>query len=163
MTEQKSLMMLNHYEALKDYIDKGFVFKKCQVQNFYSCLVILQKPLENFESNETRNNIVDSKFAKFRCNGLITIAIYDLLNEKFIDSLIHCYVGSWFQQPITYKVGKLSLPHYFNGNIDIVCAAGIHYFLTLEAALNYVNGKITQIFENKDLWTYTENGRKTVI
>ncbi len=66
--EEKSLTMLKHYEALKDFIDKGGIK--------YNCLVILEKPTENFQCNENRKRVVDKNFAKFRCNGLITVAIY---------------------------------------------------------------------------------------
>ncbi len=55
----------------------------------YDCLVVLRKPETNFKSNESRSMIINKNFAKFRCNGLITVAIYDLIFNKFIDSLVH--------------------------------------------------------------------------
>ncbi len=47
MAEEKSLKMLKHYEALKDYIGKGFVFKKCKGK-IYKCIVILKKTNRKF-------------------------------------------------------------------------------------------------------------------
>ncbi len=54
--EGKSLTMLTHYDALKGYMNKGFVFKKCKgVKSSgikYKCLVVLEKPTKNFNCNE---------------------------------------------------------------------------------------------------------------
>ncbi len=69
--------MLQHYETLKDYMNKGYVFKRCY-GNLYNCTVVLTNPDNDFKCNEFRSKIGNLEFAKFRCNGLITVAIYDL-------------------------------------------------------------------------------------
>ncbi len=164
--EEKSLEMLKHYEALKDYLNKGYVFKKCEAKTYtknYSCLVVLKKPVKDFQCNESRKDIVDPNFAKFRCNGLITVAIYDLINTKFIDSITHkCTMYLGFKK-ILYQVGKLSIPDLYDANIDEVCTNGIHYFITLEAALNYGIFGVEQHFQTKASIAYEDNGKETTL
>ncbi len=159
MSEEKSLEMMKYYEALKDYMNKGYVFKKCYgatKEKYYTCLVVLKKPLEDFKCNESRKDVVDKNFAKFRCNGLITVAIYDLINEEFIDLLEHDLMTCFGYKKIFYQVNKLSIPDLYDENLDIVCTSGIHYFLTLEAALNYGD----QYFKNENFIAYQDNGQK---
>ncbi len=157
--EEKSLAMYKHEADLKDYLDKGFVFKKCKGETkeyvSYKYLVVLEKPKTNFKSNENRTKVVNKNFAKFRCNGLITVAIYDLYEKKFIQEIYHQVL----KHEVSYSVGKFTAPDQYNEDIDIVCTSGIHYFLTLEAALNYRRGRIIQYFANPwKLITYLENG-----
>ncbi len=104
---------------------------------------------------------MDPNFAKFRCNGLITVAIYDLLNEKFINSIVHAFE----LKKIVYKVNQLSIPDSYDENLNEVCASGVHYFLTLEPALNYISwfGKVRQLFKNRHIIEYNENGKKKIL
>ncbi len=160
MAEQKSRLMTKHYEALKDYIGKGFVFKKCVgITRIYKCIVILKKPSENFKCNEDRENVKDKNFAKFRCNGLVTVAIYDLYTEQFRNFLDHSFIAGNNSHKIIYHVDLLSIPHEYNEDINLVCTSGIHYFLHLEAALNYVDGRVQAVFKDKVL-IYDKNGKQ---
>ncbi len=159
MTEEKSLKMLQHYEALKDYMDQDYVFKRCCNYKSYDCIVILKKPATNFKCNELRSNIANRKFAKFRCNGLLTVAIYDLESKIFISCLDHCYEVPYrcISHDVSYTVGLLTTPHEYNEDKEIICSSGIHYYLSLEAALNYVNG-IVQFELTDSLVCYGSNG-----
>ncbi len=163
MEETKSWSMVRHYDALKDYIGKGFVFKKCtDVTEFYNCIVILKKPSENFQSNEDRIGIINKNFAKFRCNGLITVAIYDLYLQQFRNSLDHSLCINYNFHKILYQVGKLSIPHEYNKDVSIICTSGLHYFLSLEAALNYFDARVTQEFYNQYI-QFDNNGKQQKI
>jgi hypothetical protein len=113
----------------------------------------MKKP-ENFKCNELR----DKKFAKFRCNGLITVAIYDLNIKKFIDKLKHSVFIYGIFLYATYEVGILTQPDKYEEDISVICASGIHYFLSLEAALNYENG-IVKYFKNAKMYRYDGNGK----
>ncbi len=153
-------LFLEQYETLQLFTYEDVVFKRCTFENKYDCIVILKKPSENFQCNETRQNIVNKKFAKFRCNGLITVAIYDLLHKKFINGFSHfVYVESREGWSIQYRVGKLSVPNSYNKNIEEICTHGIHYFLSLEAALCYKDGFVTQRFANGIKHYYNHNGK----
>ncbi len=144
------------------YKNRAFVFKRCTSnRNDYDCLVILEKPKENFKCNEERSGIVDKNFAKFRCNGLITVGIYDLFHKKFIDKLEHTvYIDLFFytdQVKITYQVGTITIPDDYNEDAQEICTNGIHYFLNLEAALNYKKGRVTY-YKDKKVFVYDHNG-----
>ncbi len=162
--EDKSLTMLKHYEALKDYMNKDFVFKKCREYEGdvkHKCLVILKKPITDFKCNESRSGIVDTNFAKFRCNGLITVAIYNMYTKNFIDYLHHRMENFSGSYEVLYKVEQLTIPHDYNEYIEIICTSGIHYFLTLEAALNYRYGIVSRYIQsNHGLYkiTYSDQG-----
>jgi hypothetical protein len=141
-------------KALAEYEHKGYVFKKCKNAIYdYDCVIIMMKP-ENIKCNELRHGIVDKNFAKFRCNGLITVAIYDLHRKKFINVLGHCGI-----KYICYEVGKLAKPDKYKENISLIYASGIHYFLSLEAALGYKDG-IIQYVQDGERNVYNANGRK---
>jgi trehalose utilization protein len=135
-------------EPLQKYENQGYVFKRCQsFFNPYDCILVLQKPKENFQCNEERLNIKDKNYAKFRCNGLIAVAIYDLTSNIFRPSLTH----RPFSHEVIYSLGKLTTPDFYDNNVNRVCSFGIHYFLSLSAAVNYIGGNCIG---------YDENGEK---
>ncbi len=130
------------YEAL------GYVFKKCKglsdSNEYYSYLVVLKKPKENFKCNELRQGVINKYYAKFRCNGLITVAIYDLFLSEFVPFCNH----AWGSRKVVYKVDEFTSPDYYEKDENIVCASGIHYFLTVHAALHYFNGSVVGYDDN---------------
>jgi hypothetical protein len=79
--------------------------------------------------------------AKFRCNGLIVVAIFDLHEKITIDEIWHettVYDGTiLFRKATWYKVGTFIEPDGFDSNMDKICTTGIHYFLTPKAAICY--------------------------
>lgn len=140
-------------EKLRELELSGCVFKRCSTYE-YDYIVALKKPIENFKSNEEREDVVDPKFAKFCCNGLITVLIYDLLKHKFINN----FINDNYAQSTEYRVGNLVTPDTYDENIDNIFTHGIHYFLTFNAAFKYLNrgidgydcnGKIDSFFEQK--------------
>jgi hypothetical protein len=141
-------------EALAEYEHKRYVFKRCTKLDDYDCIVIMEKP-KNFKCNELRPGIVNKNFAKFRCNGLITVAIYNLILKKFISSLNHVLSLSFNFLYTTYEVGTLTIPNKYDEDISAICTSGIHYFLSLEAALGYNRGWV----EDKNLWLYDADGK----
>ncbi len=63
---------------------------------------------------------------------------------------------------VTYGVGEITRPHHYNQDVDLICTSGIHYFLSLEAALNYRHGIIEQYVRNDNglyICTYSDEGR----
>jgi hypothetical protein len=146
-------------EALAKYKEKGYVFKRCKnLCLFYDCLVIMKKP-ENFKCNELRSGIVNKNFAKFRCNGLITVAIYDLALKEFITKLDHTLFRNRRFLDATYEVGILTEPNKYEEDIRKICASGIHYFLSLEAALSYKDGIVQHLNKDGKIDKYDDNGQ----
>ncbi len=137
-----------------------FVFKKCiSKETGHACLVIGKKPQYfvydkngkrqsfNFLCNESRQNIGNKNFAKFRCNGLIIVEIYDLVTNKTLPFITHtCVLSFWsIFMPnrlvsIEYIKGEFIQPDEYDLNIEGICRPGLHYFLSREAALNYEYG-----------------------
>jgi hypothetical protein len=157
------------FKALTEYEHKGYAFKRCHNpyhhSTSYDCIVVMRKP-ENVKCNELRTGVVDKNFAKFRCNGLITVAIYDLNLKKFILTLEHFVLIGYFLNVlnlnVTYTVGTLTEPDKYAEDISLICGSGIHYFLSLEAALNYKNGWVEYRDEDGNKYRYDSDGHKYV-
>ncbi len=129
---------------------KDVVFKRCSDN-----ILVLKRPLENFQSNEKRKDVFDPNFAKFRCNGLFVVEIIEVTNVfKNLLSINH----KWNSTKIRYTVGEIVKPDYFDFDLDLVCGHGIHYFLTLEAAFYYE----CRFVKNGKLIHYYENGAKSI-
>ena len=61
------------------------------------------------------------------------------LREHVIHFTRYCDIAAKLHQERTlYKVDQLVTPSDFDTNLEEVCAPGIHYFLTPEAAVSYV-------------------------
>ena len=122
-----------------------FVFKKCQVKKCCEenqteeFLVVLEKPeyvdeSKPFVCNESRI-FFDTKFVKFRCNGLIPRLIVSLKTLKLHDHVLH-YTEACSAHT-DYKIDQLVTPSSFDTNLDHVCAPGVHYFLNAQEAVDY--------------------------
>jgi hypothetical protein len=120
-------------QVFKD-CNSNHVFKKCHDKSTgHDCIVMLEKPSIGFICNESRKSVINKDMAKFRCNGLNVMIIYDLVSRETVDSVNHAY-WTW---RTNYKVGELVKPNWFDDDLDTTCTSGIHYFLTLEAAMAY--------------------------
>ncbi len=124
-------------QKLRELELSGCVFKRC-ITATSDYLVALKKPTENFQCNELRRAVINKNFAKFRCNGLITVAIYSIFDHKFIDHFVNVVLQTYTE----YRVGSVVFPDRYDEDIDSVCTNGIHYFLTLNSALLYKNGEV---------------------
>ena len=126
----------------------GYVYKKCMSTETYNeCILMLKKPDHkidkdldqntgrNFQCNETRSKVVDKDFAKFRCNGLIVVVIFDMVFKKTLDWITHRNRNTYVV--VRYQVGHYIKPDSFDEDLEKVCGKGIHYFLTMEAAISY--------------------------
>ena len=84
------------------------------------------------KTNESRADIFDSNFAKFRCSKALVVDIEDFWTKEKtnIDKSI-------YRESFIYEVGKEVVPDIYNEDLNIVCAPGIHYFKTKEAAEAY--------------------------
>uniref|UniRef100_A0A6C0EC90 MORN-repeat protein n=1 Tax=viral metagenome TaxID=1070528 RepID=A0A6C0EC90_9ZZZZ len=123
------MTLIKILEICKIYIeDPSYVYKKCN-----NCIVILKK-IKDTLTNESRDNVVDKKYAKFRANKLYVEKIIscDSLEElKQIKNSIHK------EKELNYIVGEIVEVENFDKDINIICSRGIHYFMTIEQAYYY--------------------------
>lgn len=112
------------YKNCKD-VDVGF--KRCG-----NVLVALRLPPRN---ETTLHRFVDNrKYAKFRAKYIPeVIFVYDLGFDVMIPKKQH----HWQSVAIVYEVGKQAHPDKYDPEGYNVCSHGIHFFLTLEAAICY--------------------------
>jgi hypothetical protein len=118
------------------------VFKKCKSEETgHDCIVMLEKPVLDFKCNESRKSVINQNRAKFRCNGLLVVTIFDLTSQVIVNHIMHKTDLMLRRTILThlthYEVGKIVKPDWFDSDLNDVCAHGIHYFLTLESAFFY--------------------------
>jgi hypothetical protein len=158
-------------EKYKTYLESSkYVFKYCKEYSYinhkYNDTIIILQKLEDTLTNESRKDVVDEKYAKFRANKLLVVLIFDIndLNIEY-ESIINI-----LQIKTIYKKGEIVFPDNFDKNLNKVCSNGIHYFKTIDAAFYYSgiqsgytgiwirsndNGQIyakTRIFEWRNKW-----------
>lgn len=104
------------------------------------------KDAPNTITNETRTNVKDARFAKFRASRLIPTKIYDLKNDIFIEELYWSFAG----HSIVYKVDQEAIPHEFDLNCNNVCVGGVHYFHSLVAAFFFAVERLSDDIDFED-------------
>lgn len=112
-----------------------YVYKSCCENSGPNYLVILEK-LEDTLTNEARTGVVDATYAKFRADKLKVVGIIDTSYPDKKPAMI-THVNKDLGKSLVYIVGQIVLPDHFDPDIDVVCATGIHYFKSLEAAFFY--------------------------
>jgi len=118
------------YENCKD-MDVGF--KRCG-----NTIVALQlPPIEDTTLN--RRGIVDKRYAKFRAKYCPRVVfICDLYEDAMVPKKTHYYHPSWTKPvEIVYQVGQRVEPDMYDRDMDNICSHGIHFYLSLEAALSH--------------------------
>ena len=107
------------------YKDRSYVFKSCS----RDWIVVLQK-LADTITNESRS-VVDADCAKFRADKLQVVDIIHKFDQTTRDSICN---SVYEHKQIVYKKGEIIEVKDFDKNVDIVCAAGIHYYKTMKVA-----------------------------
>jgi hypothetical protein len=86
------------------------------------------------QSTLNRNGIVDRRYAKFRSERISEVVfLYEPHWKTTLTQWRHIFANS----AVMYAKGKSVQPNSFDTDIQAICAPGIHFFLTLEAALCY--------------------------
>lgn len=107
--------------------NNNYVFKTLS-DNFIAIL----KKLDDTITNEDRFGVIFKENAKFRANKLECIQIFSKFDPKDTRRIGYSLFSGFI-----YEVGKIILPDNYDENIDIICAPGIHYFLSLNATFYY--------------------------
>ena len=119
----------HNYPCNIDKFNEEFVYKSCNKE----WIVVLQK-LPDTITNEVRSDVKNKLYAKFRANKLIVVdIIYKFDNNRTINQIENSVYSN---KIIVYKKGNIVSAN-FDENLNKVCAPGIHYFKSLEAAFYY--------------------------
>jgi len=116
--------------------------------------IVTLELLEDTITNEKRGNVINDKYAKFRCDRARVIDIVNVETGKNIKKDISIHDASF-----EYRVGKVATTD-FDEDLDQVCAYGIHYFKTEGAALSWFYCQHDKKFPDGEWTTYHENGQK---
>jgi hypothetical protein len=128
---------------MSNFNKQEICYKSCD-----NYLLTLQK-LHDTITNESRSDVSDSRYAKFRANKLKVIRIEDKDSGKQIDSVENsCYQ----QSKILYQINKTVVVPDYNLDLDVICTTGVHYFKDREVAWQWqkeiVTGKKTNWYAN---------------
>ncbi len=116
--------------------------------------IVTLELLDDSINNEKRL-VVDDKYAKFRCDRAKVVNIVNVKTDEKMEKDISIFSGNF-----VYTLGREVSVFYFNENINEVCARGIHYFKTKDAALSWFYTQKNQNFPDGKWIKYHENGRK---
>ncbi len=106
--------------------NKNRIYKACQNS------IVTMELCEDSITNEDRINIVEFLHAKFRTNKVKVVSIVDPITDKEMEE-----DRSMYNENFTYRTGQIITENNYCSNHDEVCAEGIHYFKTYEAALSW--------------------------
>jgi antitoxin component YwqK of YwqJK toxin-antitoxin module len=116
-------------EFCKQYeSNPNIVYKRCG-----NYIVVLKK-LEDTITNETRSNVADPMYAKFRADKLETVCIFSKNNPTVQLKSIE---NTNFREKKLYIAEQVVSVNNYDFNMNIVCTRGIHYFKTIIAAFYY--------------------------
>ena len=124
-------------------------YKACQKS------IVTLKLLNGSKTNEKRNKVSDSNYAKFRCNKAKVIAITDVETGKNIDT-----DKSVYNSDFKYIIGKIVKDNKFDKNVNKVCSEGIHYFKAKKAALSWFYINVKGYWPEGEFSSWHTNGNK---
>ena len=130
-------------------LEKMLRYKACR-----NSIVTLEL-LDDTKTNEKRDEVVNDKYAKFRCNKVKVLNIKNVKTGKNIEM-----DGSIYNPLFCYQVGEI-VTTSFNTNINLVCATGIHYFKTKEAAVSWFYRETGNTLPDGKWTVWRENGNKS--
>jgi len=117
------------YEACKD---KKMGFKRCGYH-----IVAMQLPPKEDTTLNREIGSEDRRQAKFRAKYIPNVEfIYHLWARRMMEYVWH----RWETTAIDYIQGKDVHPDLYDDDLTTVCSHGIHFYLTLEAALGHCTG-----------------------
>lgn len=122
-------------EQIKATLPKDKLYKRCGRD-----IIIVLEYTNNTQHNEERKGIVDINFAKFRASELNVIDILNISTNERLKSFAHSWSNSKQSKiNIKYTINEIIKPNKpFDENIQKVCASGIHYFKSIDAAFYYI-------------------------
>jgi len=152
---RKSLRLKEKLEQKRTEHNMGrIVYKACK--NSIATLELCSDSV----TNESRKDLVNSDYAKFRTNKAKVISLINPTSGKHLMSDVSRYYII-DDEPLSYVVGEY-VETSFNPNIDVVCSSGIHYFKTYDAALSWYLQYHLDERKNGTFVMYYDNGAKHI-
>jgi antitoxin component YwqK of YwqJK toxin-antitoxin module len=128
-------------------LEEGYIFKSC-CRNW----IVVLKKLEDTKSNESRCDITNPLYVKYRANKLLVVDIIHKITGQTVDKITN---SVYIKNTIKYEKGLIVQVSNFDENLNNICTSGIHYFKTPEMAYYYEFSKIT----NGVFKTWYDNGQ----
>jgi len=116
--------------------------------------IVILELLNDSVTNEKRNGVVDDKYAKFRCDKARVVNIVNVKTEEMMKKDV-----SIWNDRFRYFSGEIAETG-FDKNPDKICARGIHYFKTREAAVSWFYRQDDEYFLDGKFIQWHENGEK---
>ena len=120
----------------------GYVNNDCTRIKYKKVLITLLL-LATVKTNIDRSNIIDKKYAKYRCNKAYVKDIIDNNNKSY-----NIATSGFYHEKLIYEKNKM-IETSFDEDIEEVCSGGIHFFLDRETALNYKENILYQSWKNE--------------
>jgi len=119
----KHPLLAEEYQKHKD--TPNLCFKRCTNH-------LLGMQYHSDANNLTRNGVKNKQFAKFRAKSVTVLFIYDVQDKKLIPQYMH----ETYWKNVWYCVDEETVADYWNKfDLDTVCTHGIHFYLSLIAAI----------------------------
>jgi hypothetical protein len=109
--------------------DPNVVYKSCGDH------IVVLKKLADTITNESRDNVKDRRYAKFRANKLEVLCIFQKNNPR--EQLETINDTFYREKKLTYTVGKIVCVDDYDVYLNKIYASGIHYFKSVIAAFYY--------------------------
>ena len=116
--------------------------------------VVELKRLPDTITNEGRDYVADSRYAKFRGNKFFVHSIKHKITNENISEIENTV---FIEKTIKYIVGE-EVSTEFCEDLNEICAEGIHFFTSYDAAYNYL-----EIVKNGICKLWFDNGRQSMI
>ena len=134
--------------ACSEYIgDPKYVFKSCG-----KYIVVLEK-LPDTITNESRSNISDPIYAKYRANKLRVVLIINKFDQSDIIKEIE---NTFYHKKIRYEKDKIVEVYDHDMKFNEVYTEGIHYFRTIEQAFYWQLFDFNLLYTGKYIQWYEE-------
>ncbi len=122
-------------------------YKKCG--NY----IVTMKKLPDTRTNEIRSDVFDSKHAKFRADKLFVCSIEHEKTCEKVDEIENTF---YKDKKVCYIVSQKVSVEDYNPDLNNVCAAGIHYFLSRESAFYWD----IEYVQDGPYYKWYDNGQK---
>ena len=116
--------------------------------------IVTLELLNDSVTNEKRDGVVDDRYAKFRCNMARVVNIRNVKTGEMMKKDV-----SIWNDGFRYFSGEIAETG-FDKNPDKICASGIHYFKTREAAVSWFYRQDDEYFLDGKFIQWHENGEK---
>jgi antitoxin component YwqK of YwqJK toxin-antitoxin module len=142
-------------ECCKKYIsDIQYVYKLCHNTCARRAWIVVMKKIFDTITNESRDGVINTRYAKFRANKLQVVTIISYHNPKRRSKKIIHKPDCMFPSTVYIK-GHIVEPDKYDYDLNIICSNGIHYFNSIEAAYYYE----LMSYDYSGVWkTYRDNG-----